>query len=117
MYSNFPKLVGETIGNADLEPQRTTVYEIGLQQGLTDVLGFTITGYYKDIRNLLGQEIHIKNEFKKFGEYVNRDYGQIRGLMFSLWAANLSVSPPSSLITTTARAVIPARGPSVISTP
>jgi len=84
LTGNFPALVGQTIGNADLEPQRTTMYEIGLQQGLTDELGFTITGYYKDIRNLLGQELHIKNEFRKFGKFVNRDFGQVRGLTFSL---------------------------------
>ncbi len=84
LTGNFPEFVGRTIGNADLEPQRTVVYEIGLQQALTDDLGFTITGYYKDIRNLLGQELHIKNEFRKFGQFVNRDFGQVRGLTFSL---------------------------------
>ncbi|MCH9008165.1 TonB-dependent receptor, partial [candidate division KSB1 bacterium] len=84
LTGNFPEFVGRTIGNADLEPQRTVVYELGLQQALTDDLGFTITGYYKDIRNLLGQELHIKNEFRKFGQFVNRDFGQVRGLTFSL---------------------------------
>ncbi len=44
------------------------MYEIGLQQALTDELGITITGYYKDIRNLLASEIFIKNEFKKFSK-------------------------------------------------
>lgn len=84
LTGNFPEFVGRTIGNADLQPQRTVVYELGLQQALTDDLGFTITGYYKDIRNLLGQELHIKNEFRKFGQFVNRDFGQVRGLTFSL---------------------------------
>jgi outer membrane receptor protein involved in Fe transport len=80
LTGNYPEFVGNTIGNADLEPQRTTMYEIGLQQELTPTIGVTLTGYYKDIRNLLGLEIHIKNDFKKFGEYVNRDYGAIRGI-------------------------------------
>lgn len=84
LTGNFPEFVGRTIGNADLEPQRTTVYEIGLQQALTDEIGITITGYYKDIRNLLGQELHIKNEFRKFGKFINRDYGEVRGLTFTL---------------------------------
>ncbi len=84
LTGNFPEFVGQTIGNADLEPQRTTIYEIGLQQGLTDELAITVTGYYKDIRNLLGQELHIKNEFRKFGKYVNRDHGEVRGLTFTL---------------------------------
>ena len=60
------------------------MYEIGLQQELTPDLGMTITGYYKDIRNLLGVQLYIKNEFKTFAEYVNRDYGAVRGFTVSL---------------------------------
>ncbi len=84
LTGNFPEFIGNTIGNADLEPQRTTMYEIGLQQELTPTIGATLTGYYKDIRNLLGLEIHIKNDFKKFGKYVNRNYGAVRGITLSL---------------------------------
>lgn len=79
LTGDFPEFVGNTIGNADLQPQRTVMYEVGLQQELTPEIGVTVTGYYKDIRNLLGIEIHIKNDFKKFGQYVNRDYGAVKG--------------------------------------
>ena len=84
LTGSFPRFIGNSIGNADLQPQRTTVYEIGLQQELAPNLGITVTGYYKDIRNLLGIQIHIKNDFKKFGEYVNRDYGSVQGFTISL---------------------------------
>ncbi len=84
LTGDFPEFVGNTIGDADLQPQRTTMLELGLQQELTPELGFTLTGYYKDIRNLLGLEIHIKNDFKKFGKYVNIDYGSVRGITLSL---------------------------------
>ncbi len=84
LSSNFPDLIGNTIGNADLQPQRTTMYEIGLQQELTPTLGLTVTGYYKDIRNLLGVRLYVKNNFKKFAEYVNRDYGAVKGFTVSL---------------------------------
>ena len=84
LTGDFPEFIGNTIGNADLQPQRTVMYEIGLQQELTPNLGLTVTGYYKDIRNLLGLEIHIKNDFKKYGEYVNRDYGAVKGFTVSL---------------------------------
>lgn len=80
LTGEFPQSIGNTIGNADLEPQRTTMYEIGLQQQLAADIGITITVYAKDIRNLLGQRLHLKNEFKKFGMYINRDYGSVRGL-------------------------------------
>ncbi len=84
LIGNFPEFVGTTIGNANLEPQRTTMYEIGLQQELAPDLGVTVTGYYKDIRNLLGIAIHIKNDVKKYGEYVNLDYGAVKGFTVTL---------------------------------
>jgi hypothetical protein len=59
------------------------MYEIGLQQGLTEELGVTITGYYKDIRNLLATEIFIKNDFKKFSRLINKDYGSVQGVTLS----------------------------------
>lgn len=83
LTGDFPENIGNTIGNADLEPQQTIMYEIGLQQALTYELGITITGYYKDIRNLLGSEIYIKNEFRKFSKLINRDYGSVRGITLS----------------------------------
>jgi outer membrane receptor protein involved in Fe transport len=83
LTGDFPENIGNTIGNADLEPQQTIMYEIGLQQALNDDLGITITGYYKDIRNLLASEIFIKNEFKKFSKLINKDYGSVKGITLS----------------------------------
>ncbi len=84
LSGDLPELIGNAIGNADLKPQQTVMYELGLQQELTPELGVNVTAYYKDIRNLLGVEIHIKNNFKKFAEYVNRDYGSVTGVTLSL---------------------------------
>ncbi|HEY6905848.1 MAG TPA: TonB-dependent receptor, partial [Ignavibacteriaceae bacterium] len=84
LTGDYPANIGNTIGNADLKPQQTIMYEIGLQQGLTDDIGITITGYYKDIRNLLGSEIYIKNNFKKFSKLVNRDFGSVKGITLSI---------------------------------
>ena len=84
LTGDFPENIGNTIGNADLEPQQTTMYEIGLQQALNDEIGITVTGYYKDIRNLLAAEIFIKNEFRKFSKLINKDYGSVKGITLSL---------------------------------
>ncbi len=84
LSGDLPELIGNAIGNADLKPQQTVMYELGLQQELTPELGINVTTYYKDIRNLLGVEIHIKNNFKKFAKYVNRDYGSVTGITLSL---------------------------------
>lgn len=89
LYANpdFEVLPGLStiMGNADLEPQRTISYEIGLQQELSNRLALYVTGYYKDIRNLLGTDIH--ETFiagNQYALYVNRDYGNVKGINVSL---------------------------------
>ena len=75
----------ETImGNANLKPERTVAYEIGLQQGVTADWKVELTVYYKDIRNLLGQEIITTRDTKVYARYVNRDYGNTKGVTLSL---------------------------------
>ena len=83
LTGDFPENVGNIIGNADLEPQKTVVYEIGLQQQLFSDYGVTVTAYLKDIRNLLGSELHVKNNFKKFSKLINIDYGSVKGITLS----------------------------------
>lgn len=83
LTGELPSNIGNIIGNADLKPQQTIMYEIGLQQELFENFGLNITAYYKDIRNLLGTEVHIKNNFKKFAKFVNRDYGAVSGFTLS----------------------------------
>jgi outer membrane receptor protein involved in Fe transport len=75
----------ETImGNANLKPERTTAYELGLQYALTTSWKVEATIYYKDIKNLLGQEIVNTVDKKVYARYINRDYGNTRGFAFSL---------------------------------
>ncbi len=87
LYTNseFEYQVGTpTYGNANLDPERTIAYEIGLQQQLTDNLAINVTGYYKDVRDLLAtQRIRIRGD-KQYFRYVNKDYANIKGLVFSL---------------------------------
>lgn len=68
------------IGNADLEPQRTDMYEIGLQQQLASFLKVDVTGFYRDVRNLLGTELFETYTVDQYGRYANSDFGSVRGL-------------------------------------
>ncbi len=69
------------MGNADLNPQSTVIYEVGFQQGFLDDIGIDVTGFYKDVRNLLGAEIHETYTLgDRYARYINRDYGNIRGI-------------------------------------
>lgn len=72
-----------TIGNADLKPQQTVMYEIGLQQELFTDFGINVTTYYKDIRNLLGVELFLKENSKRFAKFINTDYGSVTGFTIS----------------------------------
>ncbi len=73
------------IGNANLEAQRTAMYEIGLQQQLTDDIILDVTGFFRDVRNLLGTklyETYISSD--SYGRYYNVDYGSVKGITVSL---------------------------------
>ncbi len=72
------------MGNANLKPEKTIAYEIGVQQAIAPDWKIELTVYYKDIKNLLGQEIITTRDKKIYARYINRDYGNTRGLVFSL---------------------------------
>lgn len=75
------------IGNPDLKPEQTTSGELGLQQQLTDDISADITGFFRDIRNLAGTLNEIQYVYggsDVYSEYVNTDFGFIKGIVFSL---------------------------------
>ncbi len=73
-----------TFGNANLNPEKTVTYEIGLQQQLTEDIAFNVTAFFKDVRDLLAlQKIRISSS-SSYYKYVNKDYGNIKGITFSL---------------------------------
>lgn len=90
LYANSAYLIEpttqlqSTMGNPDIDVQRTVTYELGLQQQLTEQIGLDVTMYYRDIRNLLGSEIIETYEGFKYARYINRDYGNVRGIIISL---------------------------------
>jgi hypothetical protein len=95
--------LGRPFGYADLKPQQTIMYEFGLQQSFTEVIRANLAIYFKDIRNLLGSRIEVISpgfdepfQLEKYGRYINRDYGQVKGVTVSFekrlqagWALNV----------------------------
>ncbi len=71
------------VGNPGLKSERTVSYELGLQQQLAEFIGVDLTVYYKDVRNLLGTQIFDIGNGNKYSQYVNQDYGNTRGIIFS----------------------------------
>lgn len=74
-----------TMGNADMEPERTTQYEIGFSQQVGNDIGIEVTTYYKDIRNL--NSTKIVNSFiggDKYGLFINKDNAYSKGITLAL---------------------------------
>ena len=78
------------MGNADLKPQQTIAYEVGFKQAVGDHFGVEITGYYKDIRNLLATKLMPSLvQGDHYMTYINNDYGNVRGVSVYLKLRNL----------------------------
>ena len=73
-------------GNADLEPQRTVMYEIGIQQGIGEDLLIDVTGFYRDVRDWVStsQPIPAAAAGVDYVIYNNQDYSNVRGLTLAL---------------------------------
>jgi outer membrane receptor protein involved in Fe transport len=89
LYSNptFRAPSGSTLsfGNADVNPQRSIQYELGLQQGMTDDIKLEVTGYYKDVRDYIySQNIITAKGDINYYVLTNLAYANTRGISISL---------------------------------
>jgi len=73
------------IGNADLEPEKTISYEIGIQYKLDDRSAVDMTMYFRDIRDLTGTrtEVIYTHNGATYHKYENSDFAFIKGLVLS----------------------------------
>jgi outer membrane receptor protein involved in Fe transport len=68
----------------NLEPETTTQYEVGISQQLGDATAFSVTAYYKDVKDLT-QIFHVTPARPTvYDVYGNVDYGTIKGVDFEL---------------------------------
>ena len=77
-----------TVGNPDLKPEKTVLYEFGFQQQFGNLIGMDFNVFYKDIRELLALQ-SIRYNSPNYGPsnysiYLNKDYGSARGLTLSI---------------------------------
>ncbi len=67
------------ISNNALEPERTTEYEIGFRQRLTTRSALTISGFFRQIENLI-QLDDLREAFPQgYSTYGNKDFGTVKG--------------------------------------
>jgi outer membrane receptor protein involved in Fe transport len=71
------------VGNANLDAERTVMYEIGLQQKIENLL-LHVTGFYRDIRDWVGTGYPV-NTYRgvTYYSYVNKDNAVAKGITLS----------------------------------
>ncbi|MBC8402585.1 MAG: TonB-dependent receptor [Candidatus Marinimicrobia bacterium] len=88
LYRNFKiqslTKVGNYVGNPDLKPEKTVSYDFGVEHLFTNDVKLSVTGYYKDISNLMDWYKYSTNlQGKELNVYTNVDYGNVKGLELS----------------------------------
>jgi outer membrane receptor for ferrienterochelin and colicin len=79
------------IGNPDLQPEKTVAYEVGIESVIGDGLVVDLTGFFKDIDNLVStvtvndsRDPDTPPDAAQYTTYRNTDYGNVRGFEFTL---------------------------------
>ncbi|MYI95182.1 TonB-dependent receptor [Candidatus Poribacteria bacterium] len=86
-------------GNPDLEPEKTIAYEVGIIQQFTDDLTVDITGFTKDINNLVSSvHVDITNDYSYF---INDIYGRVQGFELTIRKWRTGNSPVSGMLSYT----------------
>ena len=74
-----------SLGNPRLQPQVTNQYDVGVMQGLGQGFTLDVSGYYKDIKDLIDQAVFTNlSTGTSYFSYFNRDYADVRGFRVSL---------------------------------
>jgi outer membrane receptor protein involved in Fe transport len=71
------------IGNPDLKPTKTTSYEVGIGQQLSDNSSLSITAFYKEITDNVVLKSRYGASPVTYPQYQNGDYGNVKGLSFT----------------------------------
>jgi hypothetical protein len=76
------------VPNPGLKPEMTNSYDIGLSQALAEGFTIDVSGYYKNVTDLVRRVEYVISGFNSQGQdyfsYVNYDYADIRGFHVSL---------------------------------
>ena len=71
------------LGNPDVKPERTVQYEFGYKQALDENIGYDVSLFYKDIRDLLGVEFIETYNGAQYARLTNVDFGSVIGFTLS----------------------------------
>ena len=72
------------LGNPLLKPEETKSYDVGLVLGVARGFTLDVSGYYKDVKNLIQRVVYIDANDNLYESLGNRDYANIRGFSLRL---------------------------------
>jgi outer membrane receptor protein involved in Fe transport len=73
------------LGNPRLKPETTNSYDVGVVQSLGEGFTIDVSGYYKDVKNLIQQANFVDERAGyQVSSYFNLDYADIRGFRVAL---------------------------------
>ncbi|MBK7967523.1 MAG: carboxypeptidase-like regulatory domain-containing protein [Bacteroidetes bacterium] len=73
---------GALLNNPALKPERTTDYEIGFKETLSKSSAFTVSAFYRELRDMI-QQTSVNFAFpKSYLSFDNIDFGTVKGLNF-----------------------------------
>ncbi len=82
-YMNWYNGISGTFRNPDLKPERTTDYEIAFQQKISKSSAFSISAFYKELRDMIHQ-IPVYAAYPiTYTTLGNIDFGTVKGLAFT----------------------------------
>lgn len=88
LYDNYTwSMLGQYkyLGNPNLEHEKIISYEAGIQHGFSDDIKLTVTGFFKDIADLVNKQKYIDGlTGAPYWVNVNRDYANVKGFEASL---------------------------------
>ena len=89
MYLNYkfvvpPNDYGTTMGNPQIEAQKTIQYEVGLWMQLMRGMNLELAVFYRDIYDLQTAKVITTYNQIEYGLYSNKDYGNVKGLEIKL---------------------------------
>jgi hypothetical protein len=68
-----------------VQPERTTQFEVGFRQYVTDNLAFSFNGFYKDTKNLIQlRKVFTSQGIVDFTAYQNEDFATSKGVELTL---------------------------------
>jgi outer membrane receptor protein involved in Fe transport len=68
-----------------VRPERTTQYEMGIRQVLSNNFAFTLSGFYKDIKDQIQvRSVLDANGTELYKAYLNDDFGTVKGIELTL---------------------------------